>query len=805
MSTFSYRTNELQVTFDYEAIARDYTILLIEPKDRGNGEDEDERFSFYPHPILDVLVQDLKAQASVFQGRKCLALFKKPVPDLTERMTKLSRRYPNFHIKQLYAESLCSPFIRSRIFGYADRQLFMLMLASVCNYKGKESRYHNVLGQIYLPMEIRADKSKHKTCVCLHVSVLAGMYLSLGVTTFQQVDPAKLPKSPLYLIEKNSMRRYLGSRSKIPTEMAANLFCQKGSRYERNVITFFDLTSRAALRETKVGRFMEFLEEVRDRLNPYLDISFLERAFIRFGHAMKKPPMPESVSWNFVDLVQSPLSRLVTKVFLDYLRYQYPMYQITLCKAIDPKAQTLLLFHNRHYYRHDAQGKKEKDIRLSHRKNLRTQGITLETLCDIFHINTKAPVMPDKDLHEKQKAWEATLRPLLAKLHSELCIKEDIRQQRFTVFHPQDYLTEPWTYILPEKEPRKDPDHPDKTITFFHFYELIMDPSTDAIRFRYFDEASEDLSFMEIRVVEDTKAFYDSSKHGLGIRLNYTEKLEGFVCPGRDPESSYMIIRTNTFLLPDYEDMPLADLEYEIPAKELFDAMEQEIEQSDDDVYRAELEGWYDKIIEKKMDLGGPNLSLQLLKDAFEETTPVDEPSGKKRSEPSSEEKSKPRGMLGTLGTKLNTFIGRITNGHYLFTPKGKDVLLDHLMDGHLLGHACQLPRPIFYKDELEEMRDGIGYVAGYNTMNSHYKVPRASIIRVILPSEPDQIVSDDMLKAYFSQLEVHYIRSGYYTVLPFPFKYLREYARYYNAFHQIMLEAEDDEEDEEDDEEDGE
>ena len=89
--------------------------------------------------------------------------------------------------------------------------------------------------------------------------------------------------------------------------------------------------------------------------------------------------------------------------------------------------------------------------------------------------------------------------------------------------------------------------------------------------------------------------------------------------------------------------------------------------------------------------------------------------------------------------------------------------------------------------------------------MNSHYKVPRASIIRVILPSEPDQIVSDDMLKAYFSQLEVHYIRSGYYTVLPFPFKYLREYARYYNAFHQIMLEAEDDEEDEEDDEEDGE
>lgn len=796
MSAFSYQTNEIQATFDYEAIARDYTILLIEPKNRDNS--ADETFSFYPHPILDVLVQELKAKSSVFQRGKCLALFKKPVPDLAKRMATLSRRYPQFHIKQLYAESICSPFIRPRIFGYADRQLLMLMLASVCNYEGEESQYHNVLGQIYLPMEIREDKSNHKTCVCLHISVMAGMYLNLGVTTFRQVNPAKLPKGPLYLIARDSVRRYLGSRSMIPAETAANLFCQKGSRIKRNEITFFDLTSRAALHETKVGRFMEFLDEARGRLAPYLTVSFLEREFIRFGDVMKKPPVPESVSWNFVDLVQSPLSTLVTKVFLEYLRDQYPEYKITLCKELNPQAQTLLLFHNRRYYRDDSQGKDEEDISLPHRANLRTQGITIEALCKLFHINQKLPAMPDKDLHEKQKGWDDTLRPLLAKLYSELCIKEDIRKRCFTVFHPQDYLTEPWIYVLPKKGERQDPVHPDKTITFFHFYELVMDPGTDEIQFRYFNEASEDLSFMEIRIVEDTKAFYDSSKHGLGIRLNYKEELDGFICPGKDPDSSYMIIRTNTFLLPDYEDMPIADLEYEIPAKELFDALEQEIEQSDDDVYRAELECWYDKIIEKKIQLGRSRLSLQLLKDAFKETTPVDSSPMKKGKESSSEEKSRLRSMRGTLGTKLNEFIGRITNGHYLFTPKGKKVLLDHLMDGHLLGHACQLSRPIFYKDELEEMREGIGYVAGYNTMNSHYKVSRASIIRVILPSEKDQTVSDDMLMTYFSQLQVYYVRSGYYTVLPFPFKYLREYARYYNACQNIKLEEEND--DEEDD-----
>lgn len=75
-------------------------------------------------------------------------------------------------------------------------------------------------------------------------------------------------------------------------------------------------------------------------------------------------------------------------------------------------------------------------------------------------------------------------------------------------------------------------------------------------------------------------------------------------------------------------------------------------------------------------------------------------------------------------------------------------------------------------------------------------------IIRVILPSEWNQTVSDDLLTTYFSQLTVHYVRTGYYTVLPFPFKYLREYARYYNACQNIEVEVEeDDEEDEPDDE----
>ena len=460
MSTFLYRTNKVQAVFDYAAIARDFTILLVEPKEPDDG--SDEHSPFYQNPILDVLVHDAKALASVYTQGRCMAIFPKDSSKFSAILAKLSRRYTAYHIKVLDRASLLSPFVRHRLFGYADRHLLRLLLASVCNYQTKEIQYHNVLGQIYLPMEIKEDKAGYKTCVCLHVSVTAGMYLSLSVTSFRQIDPANIPKGPLYLIEKDSMRRYLGSTSKIPEEERSNLFCQKSSRFTHNVIPFLDISSRAALHETKVGRFMEFLDEASRRLAPYLSISFVEQPFIRIGDKMKSPPALGPANWNFVDLIQSPLSALATKLFLEYLRNQYPEYKITLCSEVNPEVPTLLLFHDRRYYRHDKQGKLEEDASLPYRENLRSQGLTLEALCEIFRLNMKKPAMPDKDLHEKQKAWDGTLRPLLAKLQSELRIKEDIQNRRFTVFHPQDYLSEPWTYVLPQKETRHDPANPKK-------------------------------------------------------------------------------------------------------------------------------------------------------------------------------------------------------------------------------------------------------------------------------------------------------------------------------------------------------
>ena len=182
MSTFLYRTNKVEAVFDYAAIARDFMILLVEPKEVGDG--VDEHVSFYQNPILDVLIQDAHALASVYMQGRCMALFPKTATKLSATFQKLSHRYSEYHIKALDGASICSPFVRHRLFGYADRHLLQLLLASVCNYQTQELQYHNVLGQIYLPMEYKEDKNGHKTCVCLHVSITPGMYLNLGVTSF---------------------------------------------------------------------------------------------------------------------------------------------------------------------------------------------------------------------------------------------------------------------------------------------------------------------------------------------------------------------------------------------------------------------------------------------------------------------------------------------------------------------------------------------------------------------------------------------------------------------------------------------
>jgi hypothetical protein len=769
--TVTYPINEMLVDYHPEAIARDFVIYRIEPKP---NQGTPPAPPFHQNPILDFPIKELKALSSAYIEGKCFVLFaRKDVPRDARVQEAFTEAYPRYHCKRLYDSVLSSSKMLEQEFGYHGYLLCQLLLASVCNYKSPELRCHNVQGQIYIPVTPRRKKkefSQKDQEVCLHISVTRNMTLQLRTTTFQKIDfqKARLPKPPYYYIGRNNMQIYDKSAEKISKRERPNLYIRHSFRDHHNTIEFLNLKDRKTFYTTKLGIFTQFMEEARERLADYLTISFREYPFRPFPpQTVPQISLPETASWQAVDMLQEGTSTEELQWFCRRVSTEFPAYTITPVDTIDPSAKTLLLYYNQKYY------KKHKlpDPSLPHRANLHTQEITLENLKSFFTVKKKNDTPP--------------VVKVLPKLQTEFQIKEDIENHRFTLFHPGDYIHSPWTYVSYEREPRPDPAHPGKKRYFYHFYELRATPESDAIQFRYFNESSADLSYPERCIVDLTRSFYASGEHGLGIRMGY-ETLEGFFYTEETEKHPYLIIRSGNFLLPDCRSIPLADPDYLVEKSVFWNALAREKEGTDDAIYRQEIEQWAQAIKSRELEECPLQFSLKFLKKAFGDTEPI---VPRKSASPQNQTSGarKARGMGDAYGLKLNAFIGRLTGGHYFYTTRKKKDLAALGLDGHLKGHYCILPRPVSHGGKIDETRKAIAYVAGYQ-LGAKYQIPQATIIRLILSSAPGTPMPENLQQEYFAQLMVDHIRTSSYTVKPFPFKYLREFSRYYNAAHHIAI-----------------
>lgn len=782
----TYSINELLVDYHKKEIAKDFVIYRIEPEeDPATGESPD----FYQNPILDFPLKELHALSTAYDKDKCFILFTKGDADDRKVQEKFDSAYPKYKITRLFATSVTSVRTFEKEFGYRGHLLCQLLLGSVCNYKDADLRCHNVLGQIYIPTNKKEGKNKPKENeqVCLHISVLKNMTIQLRITTFRKIDfEKKIPKRPYYYIGRRSMQIYTEKLEDTPLKERPNLYIKRSSIVHHNTIGFLSLKNQKKFSHTKMGIFTKFMEEARERLTKYLTISFKTYPFQPFQEKhIPQVLLPETASWRAIDMIREEASKEELQRFCRRVHDEYPSYTITPTDTVNPNEKTLLLYHERMYYKR----KKLTDPSISHRTNLNTHEITLEHLEPFFEVKRKDAVPP--------------IASVLPKIQAEFQIKEDVLNHRFTLFRPSDYIHSPWTYISYERETRPAPESDSGKRYFYHFYELCMTPDSDAIQFRYFNENSSDLSVAERYIMEMTRSFYVMGEHGLGVRMGYTETLDGFFFTDETADHPYMIIRSGNFLLPDCSAIPLADPKYQVQKDTFWSALAVEIEHADDEEYRQELEQWRAVIKKKEIEETPITFSLQFLKQAFGETKPIhptiNTSASKKPKKPRNS-----RGMSGTLGRRLNAFIGRVTDGHYFFTTRRAEDLDALGLTGHLKGHSTLVPRPIFRGGRVDEMRDSIAYIAGY-TLGTQYDIPRASILRIILSSERDTPLSEPLQQEYFAQLMVGYVRTSFYTVKPFPFKYLREFSRYYNALNHVMVDQSVEEDDEDEDEDSGE
>ena len=90
-----------------------------------------------------------------------------------------------------------------------------------------------------------------------------------------------------------------------------------------------------------------------------------------------------------------------------------------------------------------------------------------------------------------------------------------------------------------------------------------------------------------------------------------------------------------------------------------------------------------------------------------------------------------------------------------------------------------------FIDEQVKALREQIGskkvrcYYSGIRYAGADRKIPRASIVRAVVPERED--ASNEIL----SLLDVNFIHSdNKLPVLPFPFKFLREYQQQFHIQH---------------------
>ncbi len=753
------RTNELITTINYNALFEDFDIFTVEPAKGDLREDTPEaktrkyQMMGIAKIIRDEMLIKTKALSCSYSGNvaTCFLLYKKGEHN-AEALNKLvEAKYEGFKVKPLGASRNASlqGTQRLELLGYGDRAIVQLLMNSLANFEG-EFRCHNIDAQLMVPdptntrLSDDPEKKQYDCRVYLVFSISAGMLLQVDVKTFRAFDPKEDQKEAedcqkrgknitFYVRDPKTceLRRALPGD---PEEWRR--FWEHAFKKKHHTVTYLSFGSGDSFNVSRIGQINIFFKELKRRLGKYLTVTLKE---IDAGDSLRPKKARTTEEWLkalSADLKGVPLSLVnlagdegkeslgALKAVLD----EYGVaYADTQTAELPKCAPAIVVYRPQKWYVHEKKNDPYADL---HRQNRYLQGFTT-----------------DIDLTGK------TGKTVTATLLKELRIKADLLSHRITLPAPLSSLTKPWTFVIAEnlnkgKGRKRGPK-------ILRYFALTLKPSGE-FTCKTFDDTKLDKEYLDPLRVKIREYF--SQKTGNGY-LAAGEQLEG-ICFS-DPDNLHRIVHTGLWPLVNFEEFgdffKRSDPNMTIDKGELLKNMRD-----------------FQKV-------GRIKAGAEMLKvmDEIEADLPEQFLLGKltlKRQDLSGAKL--PPLFLGKSWVKaFSLWLMEEGRAEYLFKGFFKahgDTLFDYGLDALTDLHVFKRVKPELQSHRLKE--DGIAktvttYVAGMRSSGLQTDVARSNIFRDIIAEGEDQ--SEELLPL----LDVDFVRtSNMITVLPFPFKYLREY-----------------------------
>lgn len=705
-------TNKYSVTYDMEAIDRDFDIFIVEKK----GKD------FNKTNILDLATQQYKARAVQYtSGANAFVLFEKRAVTEKEYQDAITRDYPDVRVRKMdiFDEDEC------KAFWWQKRLLAQLLMNSIGVPKQMGVAYNNLTGKLlYGKPEWKAvDKKTKKTYMMyfLEIAFDAGMYLNLNVKTFKnECKNRKDSKKGHYIIDPKAGN----FRRKLAADQIAEdkVFVEASFAHKRNTVKYLDFKTFNRFKKCKLGVLEQFTQDVEKYLGEYMILTPGQRnGDMEFAESQKERENLSVSDYssilserdvNIVDECRDKVSGAIVSRLINEL---FIFYGITAkVGTLERGMYNIRIIHNEEYY-------KEKELPDPHEENLHgyiVQHVTEEDCSDL-----------SKEVEKKES-------PIIHKIIIELILKGDVRTGKISIYNWAGLSNgKEWTFVTREKftgvkvsEGGVTNSAGNRTFNYYR-YACLCIRQDGKLCFTTFN----DVKIADTEYEEKIRSAYD--KYFDTQKIKHKKYVEGLVFS--DIQNIHAIIRTNEKTMPNTrnlwiglkgtndKDAVITDL--------VLDVLDKFVENYPED--REYIEGLRESII---------NFQLPMTKKKMRRLM----------------------NMKKGAAKRLNRFMHEYYGIWISAEIKDRDFEKDY-----------QIENILNIKYFEESNTDGTGkasfnYYVGPTRSNLQSSIHNACVIRQV------QAQGEIEFAELLPLMAVDFVRIGMYTVLPFPFKYLREYLK---------------------------
>lgn len=671
-------TNQLQITFDHEAIANDFVILEAK---RDSG---DYRNSLVP----DLALQVGCALAVVYTyGDCCYILYDRKKADRNRLKAALEGEADDIRLRE----------VPSTAFVPKHAYLLAQLLCNALPALGADGKmYHNLTGKLYRwDSSWRRGRREVPYCLwALRIQLTWDNCVKLSVVTFRPADRKKIKRGEAqYLFDKQSgcLRRLVRED---PNRDVPRFVIGNPDPDKKNTVSFLEFGSIEAFRSSRVGVLWTFLTDVSSQLAPYLTFSIQPlQEEVRLGERVADPKMKgirarlREVPIYLENTVGDDASAALTAKLCRQLdRYSGISLQEGTAGAGDALFR---IVHNRDFYAACPEQDPHQQA---------------PAHCAVQHLTVEDFQFKGADGTEKKE--DAALRKAL----QEMAVKLDILHGRLTCYDwaalgydvPVNFV------IIPEETKGKD------KLTHYRRLQILPDGT---LQFCQWQEQP----FWEDPEKEKIAAAFRRTNGQLDFDV------EGLIYMSAD--DIQIIRRTERYTLPDMEKLQTllssswdGEMLEVAPILAIARSFLPAVEQKD----RKHLEKICSDLAALPPETAGKEIRKCLK-------------------------------LRSSIGRRVNEQIFDQTGmliGNELKRRKNLEALM-----GGTLG-IC-----LFSQNGAQY------YYGGYRAQSLFYSLARACRIRKVTATG-----GAPHFEKYLPLLEVDFVRASAWTVLPFPFKYLREW-----------------------------